>query len=40
MGIDNREGIDHGLEGWAGWRGGKEKNCDNYNRINNTKLMF
>ena len=32
MNMDNGEGIDCGLEGWAGWR---RQNGDNYNRINN-----
>ena len=37
--MDNGVGIDYGSEGWAGWRGAKRGNWDNYNSINN-KIFF
>ena len=35
MGMDNREGIDCGTEGWVGRRGAKVKKCGTTDRINN-----
>ena len=48
MDKDNGEGMDHGREGWAGWRGESEKNGTNTiaqtlkkekNTVNNSRVV-